>query len=118
MSIFIAGLIQRLRRSFLDKKRRDHEPRIGALLQVLGLGHHPAFPAPGLERLIAQLGEDTGRLLRLLVPLSGLLLWGGDGRDQPRVLRQADDVIHAVVLAPTQDLLAAEPTIAADDDLD
>jgi hypothetical protein len=41
-----------------------------------------------------------------------------DRGGQPRVLGQPDQVIHAVALAPAEDLLAAEAAVGADDDLD
>ncbi|AGA25936.1 hypothetical protein Sinac_1557 [Singulisphaera acidiphila DSM 18658] len=110
-------LVQRRRRSFLDRERRDHEPRVGPLAQMLGLGHHPTFSAPGLLRLITQLGEDPGRLFRRLELLACLGQFRRDRRRQPGVLGQADQVIHAVVLTPAKDLLAAEPAVGADQDL-
>ena len=81
-----------------DRQRRDHEPRVGPLGQVLGLGHHPPLAAPTVQRLIPELGEDPGRLLGRLELLPGLLQLGRDRPDQPRVLGQPEDVVHAVVL--------------------
>ena len=59
-------------------QRRHHEPRVGSLGQVLGLGHHPPLPAPTVQRPIPNVREDARRLPGCLELPPGLLQRLGD----------------------------------------
>ena len=102
---------------FLDLQRCHHKPGVGSLLQMLGLGHDPPLTAPGVQGLILQLREDAGRLLGCFVLLPSLLQLLGDQLEQPWILGQPEEVIHAVGLTPCHDRIATESAVATDDDL-
>lgn len=99
----------------LVEQVRHHEPRVLALAGVLGFGDHPSLTIP-CPRRVAQPGEPS-----LLLP--GRFKVGRRFLHQfvrqglhASILGQAEDILHAQPVAQPQQLPAAEPAIAAEDD--
>ena len=84
---------------------------------MLGLGHHAPLPIPAafLRLLcpIAELAEHSRRFAGLLPLLGRGVHLSPDDLPQPLVTRQPEHEIHAVVLTPTHQLVAAEAGIPA-----
>jgi len=104
----VNGLVKRPSRHIFAGKRGDDETGIGALGQMLGLGHDAALPAPGSAGLILKFLENPRWLAAFLrLPLS----FGQFRRDlrlEPGVARQAEDVANAIGFAPCHQFLAAQ----------
>jgi hypothetical protein len=79
---------------------------------VLGLGDDPPITAPAGKRAPEEVGEaaDGTALGRALDLGRGEIF--GDGTDQARVAREAEDVVDAVRLAPRHELVRAKPESA------
>ena len=91
-----------------------HIARVVALLTILQARDHPALLGPGL-RAIHEFTDfallDTGlfeRILHVKLHELGNLL-------QPRIARQANDVMHASALAVVQDALSAKARVTSKD---
>src|SRR6267143_854353 len=93
-------------------QRSHHEPRVLALLQMLGLGHHPSRTTPAFLRLIDELFEPPGRATSLLVLCFRLLPLLHDLRLQTFVFRQSQQVLYAVRFTPSHQLLAAKSGVS------
>jgi len=105
-------------RTELAAQRRHHKPRIGALGQVLGLGHHPPRPRPTLARLIGKLFAHPRGFARLFVPLPRLLHLRLDLLDQPAVLGHCENVVNVrLPFAPRHQLFAAKSAVAPNPNL-
>src|SRR5262249_43848647 len=72
--------------------------------------------APAVARAVGEVLEDPNRLLRLGELRRGLGQLRRQGAQQAGVLRQAEDVVDAVRLAPGPQELAAEAAAAAQHD--
>ena len=91
--------------------------RISFAVDVLGLGDNAALLAPGAcECLVFELDKDSGGFLCSFKLLPGLL---------HRIIKEAlyslvpnhsDNVAHAILLTPGQQLVDGESRIAAQDD--
>ena len=92
-------------RSLGALQRGDDEARIGAFGEVLGFADNPAIAAPAVEGGVAELLEEARRLagLGMLGRRGGQV--GFELGDQTWVAGQAEDVIDAVRLAPSHQLV-------------
>src|SRR4029077_14506925 len=105
--------VQGLRWPCFFTQRGHYEPRVLALLQMFGLGHHPSCTAPTLPCLIDELFEQPRRATGFLVlgfRLPHLLLNLGL---QTFVFRQPQQVVHAFRFTPRHQLLAAKSRVPA-----
>ena len=107
-----ATVIQGLGAHGLGVQVGDHEARVGALGQVLGLGDHPPGARPTLAGAITQLPKPPGGQTRLHMASPGLAQRLRNPFLQPLIARQAQQVTHAIGLAPTHYLLSAKPRIS------
>ncbi len=107
-----------MRAEKVSGQRSDDEAGVGFAGQVFGLRDHPALPRPACQGGIGELGEPAGGPS----PSVGFGLRVGqlpaDPLDEPGVAGQADDVVHPVVLAPGQQLLAGIGGIDTKEDLE
>src|SRR5664280_376659 len=101
----------------LSPQRGHYEARIGAFGDVLGLGDHPPLAAPGVLGRIEEFTEHPGGRFGLLVLLLRLRHLLFDQFLQPRILRQPEDIVHTLALAPRHQLLAAETAVAPQQNL-
>jgi hypothetical protein len=108
--------VQLLRRPGVGPKGSHPVARIFLAFDLLGLGHHPAPPAPGLSCALEELGERPRRFPRPPMFLFGLLHGPPDDPPQSRVAREAQHVVHAVLFTPGQQLLTAEARVPAQND--
>ena len=89
-----------------------HEARIGAFVQVLGFGDHPPLTAPGFLGGIEEFGEQAGGRFAFLILLLRLRHLRLDQFLQTRILRQPEDVVDVLALAPRHQFLPAEARVA------
>jgi hypothetical protein len=84
---------------------------------LFGLSDDPAAPAPGLARLVEELGEHACGLPGALLFFLGLAHFLGDLSPQAFVPCKAKNVVHVVLFAPSHQFLTAEPGVRSQDDL-
>ena len=109
--------VQRTGGELLGRQGGNYEAGIGPLVQMLRLGYYAPFPLPALACLIGELGEHSGRFLRLCELHLGFVQLTSDDFHQPLVFGQAKHIPHLVVFAPTHDGIAAEATITTQHNL-
>ena len=80
---------------------------------MLGFGDDPPRATPAILRRVEELREHSGGRLGLHVLLLGLRHLGSDLFLQTRILRQSEDVVDALALAPGHQFLPAEARIPA-----
>ena len=115
IQFFVEGLLG----NSLALEVGHHEARIAAAgaRELLGLGHHPALAAPGVERPAAQFPEPPRRLPGRRTAAPRLAERLVDALLQAGVARQAEHIIDALPFTPSHDLLPAESRITAYQDL-
>ena len=104
-------LADALRRGRLVTTKRGFTP----------LARCSAFPTtrrarPGLARAVLEVAEAPRRPTGVLVGSTRRLQLGSQGPRQTRVARQSEQVVHAALLAPTHQRVAAQPRVAAQHD--
>src|SRR5690606_37540459 len=92
------------------------EPRVRFPVDLLGLGDHAPGAAPGLLRPVLERLEHALGSLRSLMERLGLRELDLDLTDEHAVLRDANDVVDTVRLAPHVELVARKARVAADDE--
>src|SRR5262245_54676139 len=90
------------------RERGDDEARIGLVFGPFRLRHHPAGAAPARPRPPPEVLETPRRLAATPAQRRSLLKLGLDFGDEPVGLRQSEQKVHAVGLAPSHQLLARE----------
>src|SRR5882762_1197135 len=81
------------------------------------LSDEPPAPAPGLVRLVEELGEHACGSAGALLFFLGVAHFLGDLSPQALVPCKAKDVVHRVFFAPGHPFLAAEPGVRSQDEL-
>jgi hypothetical protein len=94
-------------------ERGDDEARVCLALGPLGLGDDAALSAPALARRPGEVLEAAGGLVGLLALRLRRGEFGRNRLDEAPVLRQPEEVIDAVRLAPRHESLAREAAIGA-----
>src|SRR4030095_16253457 len=84
---------------------------------LVGFGHHTTALAPGLARLVEELGEYTGGLPGALLLFLGLVHRFSDFSTQALIPCETENVVHRVFFAPSTHSFAAEPGVRSQDDL-
>src|SRR4029077_141578 len=95
------------------RERGDDEARVGLVLCPFRLRHHPAGAAPARPRRPPEVLETPRRLAGTPALRRSLLKLGLDFGDEPIGLRQPEQKVHAVGLAPSHQLLAREAGVGA-----
>ena len=83
---------------------------------MLGLADAPPLAGPAVARPIAELRVAAGRFPGCAASASAWSEFGGDLRDQPRVVGQAEHEVDPVGLAPAHQRLAGEARVGAEQD--
>src|SRR6202045_684042 len=87
-----------------------------ALRAFFGFADHATFAAPTVQRAVLEILEPSRRLACRNARLGGGRQIGGDLDVQPRVLRQTEQKLDVVGLAPGHQLLSREAGIGAKND--